>query len=405
MLVTAIGMSALMVTRIQRRTFQGTHDASVASDYADSAIELALWKIKQDANWRQTYTHNTWVADQTIDRGTFKWKLVDTVDTDLNNDDTHPVRLVAWGMIGQTTQKASVKLIGSDALTCLEVALHAGNDLKIGGDLTSSQIISSNNTVDAYNAGGQVNADVEAVNSIIGGGSYNGSTTTGITARTMPDPNTVFDHYIANGTTIAWADLPTGPGGSKKMQQVVLSPGSNPYGAGQTNPQGIYVIHCGGGEIRIQDARIVGTLVLLNVASSSEIKNTVVWEPAVANYPALLVQGDMSIFIDSAGTLDESIVATPNLNPPGAPYNGQEDSDEIDVYPCSFEGLVYVSNNLSTWYTAQIQGPVVVGNTYDLTSSTFTVSYDPTYLNNPPPGFFAAGEVRIESGSWNKEVD
>lgn len=110
MIVTVIGLSAITVTRIQRRTIEGTHDAHIARNYAISAIDLALLETDVDPSWRKTYTHDTWVADRALGRGTIKWKLVDTVDTDLDNGDDHGVKVLAWGMVGGTTQKASVLL-------------------------------------------------------------------------------------------------------------------------------------------------------------------------------------------------------------------------------------------------------------------------------------------------------
>ena len=46
-------------------------------------------------------------------------------------------------------------------------------------------------------------------------------------------------------------------------------------GFGATNPEGIYVIDCQGGMIRVQYSRIVGTLVLLNPDSVSDIEDNV----------------------------------------------------------------------------------------------------------------------------------
>jgi len=404
MIVTVIGLSAITVTRIQRRSFEGTHDASIARDYAQSAIDIAMLKIKQDANWRTTYTHDTWVADQTIGRGTFRWKLVDQVDTDLNNDSTHPARLVAWGMCGNTTQKVSVYLepFGS-ALTCLEVSLHANsNILFTNGTLTSSQIISANNTVDA--AGGTaVTSDVEAVTVITGAGTYTGTQTTGITPRTMP-ASTVFDYYIANGTRINIADILLN-GSFRQIKKIVLSPATNPYGAGQTNPQGIYVIDCMGVDIQLMDSRIVGTLVLLNTGLNSKVVNSVNWEPAVANYPLLLVQGNMGFEFTASAVLDETSPPATNFNPPGTPYNGVEDSDTVDTYPSMINGLVYVSGNVTSANDPAFDGVVVAGGAITVTGGTFTLTYQSTFFTNPPPGFTAGNDVRIVPGSWKQEVD
>lgn len=405
MIVAVIGLSAIMVTRIQRRTFEGTNDAFVASDYAQSAIELAFLKIKQDANWRATYTHDTWVADQTIGRGTFKWKLIDLVDTDLNNDDTHSAQLVAWGTVGNTTQKTSVLLEPfGPGLTSLEVAMHANTDIQFGGSIVvqCDQIISSNHVM---SSGGSstLNADLEVVDNISVNGTINGTQTTGITPRTMPT-STVFDFYTANGTPIAAASLPVFSG-MLLIQNCLLSPASNPYDTGQTNPNGIYVIDCLGQDIQIKNCRVVGTLVLLNTGPLSEIRNQVNWEPAVANYPILLVQGDIELDFDSSVTLDEGSPLNTNFNPIGTPYNGDEDTDTLDSYPSIINGLVYVSNDaVVTTADPAINGVLILGNTIEC-SSNLNLTYDSKYLNNAPSGFTSGTDVQIMPGSWKKEVD
>lgn len=409
MMVAVIGLSAITVNRIQRRSFGGTHDASIASDYAQSTIELALLKIKQDANWRQTYTHDTWVADQTIGRGTFKWKLVDTVDTDLNNDNTHAARLVAWGMVGNTTQKASVLLEpAGPALTCLEAAAHAGGaffDIEESGDIVTATggPLSTNGALRVW---GTVNADVEA-NSTSGPGTINGTLTVPAPSKGVPNSQTVFDYYVANGTPIDINDLPL-TSGTRQFDSKLLSPETNPYGIGQANSQGIYVIDCLGQKISFRNSRVVGTLVLLNVGADSEMIDAMNWEPAVPNYPALLVMGDMSMALDNSD-LDESLLI--NFNPTGTPYpypTGAEDTLLDDLYPSQITGLVYVSGDLKIMNNLQVIGVLVADG--DMRTQTFdtasvSLTYSNTFLNNPPPGFMDGTDVRVMAGSWKKEVD
>ena len=98
------------------------------------------------------------------------------------------------------------------------------------------------------------------------------------------------------------------------------------------------MIDCGGNRIRSQFSRIVGTLVLLNVGPDSKFFNSVFAAPAAPNYPTLLVQGDFILQFDSGNPLDENWVAR-NFNPPGTPYEGQEDIDQDDLAP----GKVLVS--------------------------------------------------------------
>ena len=69
-------------------------------------------------------------------------------------------------------------------------------------------------------------------------------------------------------------------------------PGVNPFGV-TTNAQGIYWINCGGNKLVIERSRIQGTLLVVNPGAGSCIGNGPInWSPAVAGYPALLVDAD-----------------------------------------------------------------------------------------------------------------
>ena len=132
--------------------------------------------------------------------------------------------------------------------------------------LTSDQIISANRDVVNNTPAGtkSIAANVEAVNAIVGQ-DYTGLTTTGITPRTMPDPASVFSSYA--GTSINYAALPVS-GPTAMLEDLVLSPASNPYGP-VDSPNGVYVIDCQGQNLTIQRVRIVGTLIVLNPGSAS----------------------------------------------------------------------------------------------------------------------------------------
>lgn len=401
-IVTVIGLSALLAIRVQRRSAEGESDLAEARLYARSAIELGMWLVNNDPNWRSTQSIGAWATDEAIGTGTYSLEAADPNDSDLANSITDSLLLTSTGSSGvarhrtQVTLEAEIKPLG-----CLEVALHAGGNLNLLGVLLQSDYtISANGSVNAISAG--IEADVQAVLSITGA-TYYGSTTSGIAARTMPD-SAVFDDYLANGTSISIFDLPsidTDDGTRWRIREAVLSPASNPYGA-TTNAQGIYVIDCMNQEIRIEHSCIVGTLVLLNPSAFSAVKRSVNWQPAIDNYPALLVRGSMAIEMDSE-PLSESLRGT-NFNPPGTPYLAVEDSDEEDDYPSMISGLIYVSENLSVSKSPILEGVTIVGQTLTATDM-IDLTYKSTYFDNPPPGFFTVPRMLIAKGSWKQVVD
>jgi hypothetical protein len=184
------------------------------------------------------------------------------------------------------------------------------------------------------------------------------------------------------------------------LQKIVLSPQSNPYGS--LNPEGIYVIDCQGEEIRVKKLRVVGTLVLLNPAATSRIDKKVHFEPALPNFPSLLVSGSIQFkYVDNV-TLNESAEGV-NFNPPGTPYEGSEDSDTTDTYPSLIKGLVYVSGQLNLVADGKdsvVDGVVVCGSI--AANSDFILTYQSTFLNYPPPGFAVGSEMEISPGSWER---
>lgn len=403
MMVTVIGLASLFAVRVQRRSAEVVKDCAEARLCAQSTVELGLYYVSSDSNWRTTWPNGTWVQDQPLGSATFTLEGIDPDDGVLNDSDMDPLVLIGTGQKGLARQKMQVRLVAEvRALSCLEVALHAQNDISFNSaTVNCDQTISANNSVNASSS--TINSDAEAAVAV-NGGTYNGTTTFPVPAKEMPD-SSVFDFYtdLANGTYIDIASLPLS-GGYRYMEVQVLSPNSNPYGAPDAD-DGIYVIDCTGEKIAIQNCRIVGTLVLLNPAACEVY--TVNWEPAVANYPALMVQGSAEFYCDVSGALEEGPPMSFNFNPPGTPYpypDGESDTVNDDTYPIVIKGLVYISGDVNTWQSPAFDGVVVVGNTMTANTS-LDLTYESTFLNNPPPGFRAPVQMKISPGSYKQVVD
>ena len=110
MIITVIGVSAVLASRVQTRMADSARRAQNAQHAAQSAIEFARLQIKNNAAWRSTYSNNTWVSDVTFAQATFTFKLVDEIDGNLANDVTQPVRLHGKASSGSATRLLSVEL-------------------------------------------------------------------------------------------------------------------------------------------------------------------------------------------------------------------------------------------------------------------------------------------------------
>jgi len=394
MIVDVIAITSMHIARIEIRAGVAQEELARAQLAAQSAVELAVAHIDWYPDWRTDNTHGAEVPNPTgLSLGTmanYKFELFDT-DGDLADDNSDQVTIRGIGMAGGSTSVVSVTLqpqgIGLD---CLKSALHSHGSLSGGSSdlITADQTISSNGSIDAA-----INGDAWAAG-VIAGIVSGTSSPAQSPPREMPDAATVFDYYIANGTHITYSDIPSG-----LIDKQLVSPNNNPYGA-ETNPQGIYVIDCGGDRIRIQDSRILGTIILLNVGAGSSVEKDINWETAVANYPALMLQGDIELKWHGSNSLDENKINV-NFNPVGTPYLDAEDTDQNDTYPALIKGLVYVSGDLKIGDVCNLEGTLVVGGACNVRDD-LTITYDSDLVNNPPPGFTDGSVMQVMPGSWRR---
>jgi len=398
LLLAVIGLGTIAAARSYNRAQDRMNDAADARNYAFSAVEVARRQIASDPNWRTDYSNGTWFSSQPIGSGTMSVQVVNP-NGPLNNADNDPVIITALGFKGTARQMLTVTLTANTIpLTCLGVGLYCGG----GGTFSSATVagtstISSGGTLTLTNSTFNANR-FEAVAIVPVGCTGMGPQTILSTGRTLPSSGSLA-YYTSHGTPISYASLPSGG----CLQQCVLSPNSNPFGP-QPDPQGIYVIDCGGQNINVQNVRIVGTLVLLNTGNSSIIQGSVNMAPVVTGFPALLVNGSIQFGFTSA-PLTESTAG--NLNPPGTPYNGISNTTTTDSYPSLIQGLVYVSGNPSFTASASatIKGNLITAGILSV-QGTLNITYDPTSNQSPPPGFFTTPPPMLVSpGTWARVVN
>jgi hypothetical protein len=194
----------------------------------------------------------------------------------------------------------------------------------------------------------------------------------------------------------------------RAIHRTVLGPNHNPFGSGQTNPEGIYVIDCEGDWVlSIQRARIMGTLVVLNPKSGTYVWSVVNWAPAVSNYPALLSNGGVNFWLGNKAEreLDEAYDNV-NYNPSGAPFQANWDEDKQDVYPALMRGIVYSYVGIGLKYHPVLEGVLlthgeIVSESTDLLGQTvFDVTYLSHFYREAPPGFRAPPVLRLAPGSF-----
>lgn len=408
MVVALIGAAVLTVAQVNGRVVSQSNDSAEAEVLAENAVEYALNVIANDPNWRTDYPTAMAVGPISMGRGTISFTLSDDVGGTLATSTTDSVRIYGTGKVRSATKVYSLRAMPTSPLTCLQTAMDVSGAATFASGMTSitgSGIVASNVSVTG-NSNNFNALNVEAVTTVIGctgTGTHNGLAT----ARTFPDSTHVFDFYKTNGTSISIGSLPVS-GTTSQCFYRVLSSSVNSLG-GATNASGIYVIDCQSKVIQVAFCRVVGTLVLLNVGSGSTIQSSNYFQQGSSGYPVLMVQGAITIKTAATNLADNSAtgnanVASINYNQSGAAYQGVTDTTYTTQYPSRFDGLVYVSGNLTTSSAPNFNGALVVGGTY--TGSAFTsitLTYDSSFYKNPPPGFTGTSLAPV-SGSWRWET-
>ncbi len=207
-MVSILGMSAVLVGRINIRAHSGLTDTTVARMNAQSALRLGMLMIENDPDWRFSNATDDWLTDVSFGGGTFSLSVTDPSDNDLSDASADPVVLTGTGKKGEAVHRLEITLAplyrGYD---CLQSAIHSGDDLKFDNAVaTADHMLSANDDVKAVFS--NVSADVEAVDKVTGQ-DYYGSTSNDADFRTLPPTADVLDFYVANGTEIDASNLPT----------------------------------------------------------------------------------------------------------------------------------------------------------------------------------------------------
>jgi hypothetical protein len=181
MISAMVGVAALHVERANLRAAAGRDRIALAQVAANSAVELALARIKADPSWRTTFAHNaevpltSWTPLGTD--ASFKFVLSDP-DASLGNDANDPVTVKGIGVSGDASSVTTVVLEpGRPGFDSLDVAFHSGGRLTVENQSTFStdQPASSNDQI-VVNPGilglllaSSINGDAWSTGSISGG--------------------------------------------------------------------------------------------------------------------------------------------------------------------------------------------------------------------------------------------
>jgi hypothetical protein len=392
MMVTIIGLASLFAVRVQRRSAQVTEDCGQARLCAQSAVELGLYYVSSDPDWRTTWSNGTWVQDKPLGSGSFTLEGIDPTDGDLENSDYNPLVLTGIGTKGIACHKTQVTLVANiKPLEALNTCLHASDNLCINSGKMITAVGAPISTNGLLDNDGIIYGDAEAV-SVDSTGTITGSLTVPAAVKRMPDTQLI-SQYIAKATVISV---------SGTIEKQVLTPTYNPWGI--ANLDGIYFIDTLEKDLTIKNCRIHGTLIVRLGSKKLTLENAVFMQNYRSYYPVLIVDGKLKIKCESSDyTLSEASCDT-NYNPDGAPYLGVWDDDKDDEYPNEIRGLVYVNGTLELEKTARIRGAVICEGEVTCKDQN-TIIHAPKLYTSPPDEFTFIDGMRISPESCKRVVD
>ncbi|MFC1635708.1 hypothetical protein ACFL5Z_12780 [Planctomycetota bacterium] len=392
MILTTIGLGALFAIRVQRRSIQMTQNMAEARLHAQSAIELGLLFVRTNPNWRSTWSNGTWISEQSLDNGTYSLTGVDPDDGDLADSEYDPLVLTGVGACGIARHQTQVTLVPDIMpLEALNTCIHTSGLLKItvghliraiGAPVSTNGMLDNDEIID-----GDAEADsIDTMKTITG------TLTVPAAQKTMPDPNVISD-YISKATVVPF----TG-----NIDKQVLTPTYNPWGS--TNADGVYFIDTGDHDILIQKFRLQGTLIVRLGTKKLTLDREVLMQNYRSDYPVLIIDGDMELKIDSYSATLSEVVDSRNYNPPGAPYQGQSDSDLTDEYPNEVQGLVHVTGFLKLNNTARVKGAIICEGSVECANKN-TIIHNPSLYAIPPEGYTYVAGMKVSPESYQQVVD
>lgn len=111
MIVLVIGLSGLMVSRIEQRSASAVSDMTQARLHALAAVEMGMFIMEADPlNWRETFNAGVLPTDMPLGNGAFTLQAVDPVDNNLTDIAGDPVLFTGIGIEGGARHKLQVTI-------------------------------------------------------------------------------------------------------------------------------------------------------------------------------------------------------------------------------------------------------------------------------------------------------
>ncbi|GAB5404730.1 MAG: hypothetical protein Aurels2KO_29610 [Aureliella sp.] len=399
LIVATLALAALATARTAAQQSTAENQLSLARVNTISLLDWATAYINATSDWREK-------LDGVSVQSTFKFPgnmrgAFQVVDSDgrLNDDPQDPCDLVATLTAGGFSYTVRAHLVpAGEPLGCLQFSVCSSSDVSFGG---------------MANITGGLYAKSLTVNSTLTAGFYYADKVEGtvlgvpidVTELPSMPSDRIVEHYLGLATKISASTLPLA-GSDRVMHNHVLAPGFNSM-TGELNRLGIYAIDCGGAGVSVASCRFEGTIIFHNIGNRCEITGANHIAPAFTDSASLIVDGEL-VLSQGDQPLDETSEGI-NLNPPGAPYRGVEDTFSSTAYPSMIGGLVCCTGDLDlgglvrrNWVRGKVmvRGEIDGSGAFLVEQAGASVQGSPAQEDTDPPlGFADYTRVRVLEGS------
>ena len=377
----AVGLSHVLIQF--RRGVRSDCFVDQARVHAELGVRHAIHFTTVAPNWRQLLNNGLWLRNIAVDQATYTVGGIDQADGDLQNDIDGPILLTCTAVVHGVSRTVQVTA-RNPPWQLLRYAVAAGGLFNLADQVVVYGDVTSNANIDKTGSSTWIYGDAEAVGTIGDTDQITGTISPGSAPKTFADGQSIISYYQDLATPITY---------QPQIENILLSPTSNPFG--QTNTDGLYVIDCNNERIVIKDCRIVGTLLLLNPTDNSTVEAAINWQPARPDYPALIVESLITIKPDS--DLLESQVGT-DFSLPGEAGNGTV----FDVFPNRITGAIYSNGDLVLDKGCYVVGSVIAAGSIELKDNSSVQSVG--YLYDNPPEHFRETYLACVPGTWQEVI-
>jgi len=383
--LVVVALSAMEEMALEARAARNRNDVRQAYLCAYTGIDYCLYLAGQSSTWRTGFGNGDWLSGYDVGSGAVTVSVLDPDGGAISSDPADPVQLTAAATCGLA--KRTVEALAQPppglalkyvlcSMSSADLQLKAG--VRVYGDLrTTGKVLGDS---DVSLAGNIYTAPGQYINPFL----IDADTRLIETSLTVPAPTVDFAWY----NSIAQRLTPPRDGGNYVITDARLTPDYNPFGF--TSPQGLYWLDAGGGEVHIENAYVIGTLIIIN-ANKTRVRKGYYHTTYATKYPALLSDSDIEVEVEH--NLDE--------NGRSVDFNG--DGDTNDFLVSRIRGVIYSTKKVKGMQRETSPGPfyfsgAVIADQLEISGVGFHVAYDPQLAETPVAGFQAPG-LELIAGS------